>query len=146
MSKIREEIAIDAPVDEVFAFFDDVASAEVLVPGLVAVTKVEELQGGGRRVEYTTQNRRGEPVEATSEHLEHDPPRHTVTRGVQSGIETTSTREFVETTNGTTRVIATVEWAVPVKWVAGVVTAPLRGPLRRSLRTSLAAAKSAIER
>ena len=145
MSKVREEIDIEAPVEEVFAFFDDVGNAAVLVPALVEVTRVEELDGGGRRVEYTTRSRGGELVEASSEHLVHDPPRRTVTRGVQSGVTTTSTREFVESTSGATRVVATVEWSVPVKWVAGIVTAPLRGPLRRSLRASLASAKAEIE-
>jgi uncharacterized membrane protein len=145
VSKVREEIDIEAPVEEVFAFFDDVGNAAVLVPALVEVTRVEELDGGGRRVEYTTRSRGGELVEASSEHLVHDPPRRTVTRGVQSGVTTTSTREFVESTSGATRVVATVEWSVPVKWVAGIVTAPLRGPLRRSLRASLASAKAEIE-
>jgi uncharacterized membrane protein len=145
VSKVREEIDIGAPVEEVFAFFDDVGNAAVLVPAIVEVTRVEELDGGGRRVEYTTRSRGGELVEASSEHLLHDPPRRTVTRGVQSGVTTTSTREFVESTSGATRVVATVEWSVPVKWVAGIVTAPLRGPLRRSLRSSLAAAKAEIE-
>lgn len=145
MSRVREEIDIDAPLEVVFAFFDDVANADVLVAGLISVDEVEALDNGGRRVEYTTSNRRGEWVGANSEHLEYDPPRRTVTKGVQAGVTTTSTREFAPTTTGTTRVAATVEWSVPIKFVATIVTAPLRGPLRRSLRASLAAAKHAIE-
>ncbi|MEX2254093.1 MAG: SRPBCC family protein [Acidimicrobiia bacterium] len=145
MSKVRAEIDIDAPVEEVFAFFDDVANAAVLVAGLISIDQVDPLKTGGRRVEYTVQNRRGEPVGSSSEHLEHDPPRRTVTKGVQAGVTTTSTRDFVATTSGSTRVIATVEWAVPIKFVANIVTAPLRGPLKRSLRASLSAAKAAIE-
>ena len=145
MSRVRESIDIDAPVAEVFAFFDDVGNAGVLVPALVEVMDVEELPGGGRRVTYTLRTPKGELVEASSEHLEHEPPRRTVTRGVQSGVETTATREFVATTGRSTRVVAIIEWSVPVRLVAGLVTAPLRGPLRRSLRQSLAAAKAAIE-
>jgi hypothetical protein len=146
VSRVREEIGIDAPVAEVFAFFDDVANASVLVPGLVEVTSVEEpAEDGRRRIEYTIRNRAGDVVPASSVLLEHDPPRRTVTRGAQSGIETTSTREFVATDRDGTRVVVTVTWSVPVKFVAGLVTAPLRGPLRRSLRQSLAAAKAAIE-
>ena len=38
-----------------------------------------------------------------------------------------------------------MEWSVPVKFVASLVTAPLRGPVRRSLRQSLESAKAAIE-
>lgn len=145
MSRVREQIEVDAPVDEVFAFFDDVANAAVLVPALVEVTGVEEVGGGGRRVEYTTRNRRGEIVEASSEHVAHEPPHRMVTLGRQSGIATTSTRDFVATTARTTLVVATIEWTVPVKYVAALVSAPLRGPLRRSLRASLTSAKDAIE-
>jgi hypothetical protein len=147
VSRVREQIDIDAPVDQVFTFFDDVGNAAVLVPALVEVTGVQERDDDGhRRVEYTIRNRSGELVAASSVRVQCDPPRCTVTRAVQSGIETTSTREFVATAAGATRVVATVEWSVPIKLVAGLVTAPLRGPLRRSLRASLAAAKAAIER
>jgi uncharacterized membrane protein len=145
MSKVGAAIEIDAPVEEVFRFFDDVTNAAVVVPALVEITSIEPLDGGGRRVEYSLRTAKGALVGATSEHLEHDPPRRTVTRSVQSGVQTTSTREFVATADGATRVVATVEWSVPVKLVAGIVTAPLRGPYRRSLRQSLAAAKAAIE-
>jgi hypothetical protein len=146
VSRVREEIDIDAPVAEVFAFFDDVANAAVLVPALVEVTGVQEPdEDGHRRVDYTVRSRSGDVVAASSVRVEHDPPRRTVTRGVQSGIETTSTREFVPSATGGTRVVATVEWSVPIKLVAGLVTAPLRGPLRRSLRESLAAAKAVLE-
>jgi hypothetical protein len=129
----------------VFAFFDDLANAPVLVPSLVEITSVEELENGGRNVEYMTRTPKGVLLRATSEHLEHQAPHRTVTKSVQSGVETTSTREFVARADDTTQVIATVVWSVPVKFVAGLVSAPLRGPLRRSLRTSLAAAKAAIE-
>jgi uncharacterized membrane protein len=146
VSKIREDVTIAAPIDDVFAFFDDVANASVLVPALVEVTNVQEHdEDGHRRVEYNVRGRSGDVVAASSVRVECDPPRRTVTRGVQSGIETTSTREFVASATGGTRVVATVEWSVPIKFLAGLVTAPLRGPLRRSLRESLAAAKAALE-
>jgi uncharacterized membrane protein len=144
MSRVREEIDIDAPVDQVFEFFDDLANASMLVPSLVEVGTVESLPNGGRHVEYTTRNKHGDLVDATSDHIDYDPPRRTVTRATQAGIETTSTREFVVNTTGGTRVVATVEWSVPVKYVSGLVSLPLRGPLRRALRTSLAAARSAL--
>ncbi|MCJ7436911.1 MAG: SRPBCC family protein [Acidimicrobiia bacterium] len=145
MSRIREQIDIEAAPEDVFAFFDDVANAGVLVPSLVALTSVEALPNGGRRVEYTTRNKHGEIVAASSEHLEYDAPHRTVTRGQQSGIGTVSTRHFVRTTGRGTRVVATIEWSVPVKYVAALITSPLRRPLRRSLRHSLGAAKAALE-
>ena len=145
MSRVREEIDIDAPVEYVFALFDDLDNAPLLVPSLVEVVHVEALANGGRHVEYTTRNRHGDLVEATSDHIDYDPPRRTVTRSRQSGVETTSTREFVVNTNGGTRVVATVEWSVPVKYVGAIVSLPLRAPLRRALRSSLAAAKAAID-
>gem|GEM_PF-1929937 len=145
MSRVREQIDIDAPPEDVFAFFDDVANATVLVPNFIAITAVEALPNGGRRVEYTTRNKRGDVVAASSEHLEYDAPRRTVTRGHQSGIGTVSTRHFVPTTGGGVRVVATIEWSVPVKYVAALITSPLRRPLRRSLRQGLRAAKRALE-
>jgi hypothetical protein len=143
-SRVRERVDIAAPPEQVFAFFDDITNAGLLVPRLVAVTAVEPLPNGGRRVEYTIQTDAGDEVPASSEHLEHDPPRRTVTRGLQSGVTTLATREFTPITGGT-RVTTTVEWDVPVRYVGRLVTAPLRGPLRRSLRASLRAAKAAIE-
>ena len=145
MSRIREQVDIDATLEDVFAFFDDVANAKLLVPGFVALTSVEVLPNGGRRVMYTTLNKRGEIVEASSEHLEYDAPHRTVTRGLQSGIGTVATRHFVPTTGGGTRVVATIEWSVPVKYVAALITSPLRRPLRRSLRHALRAARAALE-
>jgi uncharacterized membrane protein len=145
MSKVREHIDVDAPLEEVFSFFDDVANAEVLVPGFVELTSVETLANGGRRVEYTTRNKSGEIVTASSEHLAYEPPHRTVTRGLQSGIATVSTRHFVPNTNRGTRVVVTVEWSVPVKYIAALITSPLRRPLRRSVRDGLGAAKRALE-
>lgn len=142
--RVRARIDIAAPVDEVFAFFDDVGNARLLLPRLMKVTLVEPQPGGGRRVEYTVRNNSGDAVIASSEHIEYDPPHRTVARGVQSGVSTTATRDFDEIEGGT-RVTATVEWEVPVRYVARLITLPLRGPFRRSLRESLAAAKEALE-
>jgi carbon monoxide dehydrogenase subunit G len=144
VSRVVESIEIAAPREQVFSFFADVDNAGILLPNLVAVAKVEPLDAGGQRVEYSVRNDRGEAVDASSEHLEFDPPRRTVSRGIQSGIATTATREFDTTADGT-RVTATLEWAVPIRYVSRLVTAPLRGPFRRSLRRSLTAAKDAIE-
>jgi hypothetical protein len=66
-----------------------------------------------------------------------------VTRSIQSGVATTATREFVAVPEGT-RVVATIEWDVPIKYVARLVSAPLRGPYRRALRSSLHGAAAAF--
>lgn len=145
LNRVRARIDIDAPPEVVFSFFDDLANAEVLVSGLVEVVEVEEVPAGGRHVTYRIQARDGTLVDASSEHLVHEPPGRTVTRGVQSGIETTSTREFLPLPDGSTRVVTTVEWSVPIRYVGALVTAPLRGPLRRSLRAAHGAAKARLE-
>jgi hypothetical protein len=134
---------IAAPVEAVFAFFDDLAHAAVLVPSLAAITAVDPLPSGGRHVEYSTRDRAGRLHDASSEHLVYDPPRRTVTRNVQSGVVTTLTREF-ETVGPATRVVATVEWEVPMRPVARLITAPLRGPYRRGLRHALRAARDGV--
>lgn len=142
---MHDQVDIDASPEEVFAFFDDVTNATVLVPSLVEITTVDPLPNGGRRVAYTTRDRRGAIVEAVSEHLEYDPPQRTVTLGTQSGIQTTSTRRFAPNPGGGTRVAAAVEWSAPVRYLGWLVGAPVRRPLRRSLRHGLRAAKAAIE-
>ena len=144
MSRVRARIEIDAPPEAVFDYFDDLANARVLIPMLVDIEKVEPLPNGGRHVEYTTRSESG-IVPESSEHLEYERPRRTVTRGIRSNIETIATREFLPTPHGTL-VVATVAIQVPVKYVGSLVSAPLRGPLRRSLRGSLRAVKDAIER
>lgn len=141
---VRERTVIDAPPERVFAWFDDIANAPALVANLLEVTEVQPLPTGGRRAVYRVRTRT-DAADASSEHLEYDPPRRTVTRGVQSGVTTTATREFEATPGGGTRVTVTAAWDVPVRYVSRLVTAPLRGPLRRSLRASLRAAKEALE-
>ncbi len=116
----------------------------MLNPQLVEITKVEPLANGGRRVEYRTAGRGGEEYDASSEHVEYEPPRRTVTRGLQSGVATTATRQFEPSGSGTL-VTATIEWAVPVRYVAKIVERPLRRPLQQGLRRSLAAAREHFE-
>ena len=142
-SRVRTRIDIAAPIDVVFAFFDDLANAAVLVPSLGEITAVESLTSGGRRVEYTTRDRAGQLHDASSEHLVYDPPTCTVTRNIQSGVVTTMTRTF-QPVGHTTRVTATVEWEIPVRSVARLIAAPLRGPYRRGLRHSLRAADQSL--
>ena len=142
-SRVRARVDLAAPVEEVFAFFDDLANAAVLVPTLAEITTVDPVASGGRRVEYTIRDRHGILHDASSEHLEYDPPRRTVTRNVQSGVVTTMTRDFQELDAGT-RVVATVEWEMPLGGVARLVSAPLRGPYRRGLRNALHAAREAL--
>jgi Polyketide cyclase / dehydrase and lipid transport len=142
-SRVHARVDIAAPPIAVFAFFDDLANASVLVPNLVEVTNVEALSTGGRRVEYATEGRDGTRHLASSEHVVYEPPHRTVTRSVQSGVATTATREFVAVPGGT-RVVATIEWDVPIRYVSRLVSAPLRGPYRRALRDSLDGAATAL--
>ena len=142
-SRVRARVDIAAPVDEVFAFFDDLDNAAVLVPSLAEITVVEPLTAGGRRVEYTTRDRAGRLREASSEHQVYDPPSRTVTRNIQSGVVTTMIREF-QPVGDRTRVTATVEWEIPVRSLARLISTPLRGPYRRGLRNTLDAARHAL--
>ena len=143
-TRVHAYVDIDAPVEQVFAFFDDLDNAPLLNSQLLAISSTEPLENGGRRVEYSTSARSGKPVTATSEHVEYDAPRRTVTRTEQSGVTTVSTREF-EAIDGGTRVVASIEWTAPVKHFGRIVEFPLRRPLRDSLEVGLATAKREIE-
>ena len=142
-SRVRARVDIAAPVETVFAFFDDLANAGLLVPSLAEITTVDPVASGGRRVEYVICDRHGGRHDASSEHLVYDPPRRTVTRNVQSGVITTLTRQFDPVDRGT-RVVATVEWEMPIRSLARIISAPLRGPYRRGLRAGLRAAHDAL--
>ena len=147
-TRVHAYVDIDAPIADVFRFFDDLDNAPLLNSRLLQITAVEPLENGGRRVEYTTSGRSGAPVTATSEHVEYEPPRRTVSRTEQSGVTTVSTREFEtldERDHRGTRVIASIEWTAPVKHLARLVEFPLRRPLRDSLEIGLATAKREIE-
>ena len=143
-TRVHAYVDIDAPVEQVFAFFDDLDNAPLLNSQLLAISSTEPLENGGRRVEYSTSARSGKPVTATSEHVEYDAPHRTVTRTEQSGVTTVSTREF-EAIDGGTRVVASIEWTAPVKHFGRIVEFPLRRPLRDSLEVGLATAKREIE-
>jgi hypothetical protein len=142
-SRVHARVDIAAPPAAVFAFFDDLANASVLVPNLVEVTMVESLSNGGRRVEYATKGRDGTRHLASSEHIVYEAPHRTVTRSVSSGVATIAIRAFV-TVPGGTRVVATIEWDVAIRYVSRLVSAPLRGPYRRALRDTLAGAAAAF--
>ena len=142
--RVRACLDIAAPVEDVFAFFDDLANATVLVPSLAEITRVEALDGGGRRVEYATRGPGGARYDASSEHVVYEPPWRTVTRSVQSGVVTTATREFRAVAGGT-RVEASIAWDVPIRYVARLVSAPLRRPYRRALHDALHGARAALE-
>lgn len=144
-SRVGTVVDIAAPPEQVFAFFDDLANAAVLVPALADITGVEDLETGGRRVEYRISGRDGSLRDASSEHLVYEPPFRTVTRSVQSGVFTTVTRDFIPVEGGT-QLRATLEWDVPLRALTRVVAAPLRGPTKRALRDGLLAARDAIER
>ena len=143
-TRVHAYVDVDAPVEQVFAFFDDLDNAPLLNSQLLAISSTQPLENGGRRVEYSTSARSGKPVTATSEHVEYDAPRRTVTRTEQSGVTTVSTREF-EAIDGGTRVVASIEWTAPVKHFGRIVEFPLRRPLRDSLEVGLATAKREIE-
>ena len=143
-TRVHAYVDIDAPVEQVFAFFDDLDNAPLLNSQLLAISSTQPLENGGRRVEYSTSARSGKPVTATSEHVEYDAPHRTVTRTEQSGVTTVSTREF-EAIDGGTRVVASIEWTAPVKHFGRIVEFPLRRPLRDSLEVGLATAKREIE-
>ena len=143
-TRVHAYVDVDAPVEQVFAFFDDLDNAPLLNSQLLAISSTEPLENGGRRVEYSTAARSGKPVTATSEHVEYDAPHRTVTRTEQSGVTTVSTREF-EAIDGGTRVVASIEWTAPVKHFGRIVEFPLRRPLRDSLEVGLATAKREIE-
>jgi uncharacterized protein YndB with AHSA1/START domain len=78
--RVRQSIAIAAPIERVFEFVDDPSNLPVLQPQVVRVLGAERLPTGGREVRFVTRDDwDGHLFEVVSRDIEYDPPRRIVT-------------------------------------------------------------------
>ena len=146
--RVRDEITIDAPVEEVFAYLDDPENSLALVPHLVEVKEVVPLPNGGHRMRFVALGRRGKLCEWVSEQVERVPNRRVVVRARTEGVETIGVRRFEETAAGT-QMQAELEYRVELPWpqkvFVPVIEFQWRRPMRRQLRALLALTKARVE-
>jgi len=146
--RIRQTVAISAPLEKVFAFLDVPENSLALIPQLVEVQEVAPLPNGGHRLRFVALGRQGKLCEWVSEHVERVPNDHVVIRAHTQGVRTTATRRFAATPDGTL-LSGDVEYRFDVPWPQKVLL-PLmefqaRRPMRRQLRNVLELVKSRVE-
>jgi len=146
--RVRQTVAIDAPVERVFGFLDNLENSLALVPQLVEVKEVAPLPNGGHRMRFVTLGRKGKLCEWVSEHLERIPNELVIVHAQTEGVTTTATRRFEEAGRGSL-LQGEVEYRFDVPWPQKVLL-PLmefqaRRPMREQLRGLLELVKVRVE-
>ena len=146
--RVRGTVTIRAPIEDVFAFFDDPRRAAELEPGTAEVEAVEPLPNGGHRVRTRMRGRGGRLCEAVTEDIERVPFERSVTRTEMDGVRMTNTRRFSPTADGT-RLDLEIEYSVHLPWpqkvFVPVIEFQWRRPSRRNIRRALARVKEMLE-
>jgi uncharacterized membrane protein len=146
--RVRQAVAIGAPVEKVFSYLDVPENSLAFIPQLVEVKEVTPLPNGGHRMRFVTLGRRGKLCEWVSEHVERVPNELVVIHAHTDGVATTATRRFERTSPGT-RLRSEVEYRFDVPWPQKVLL-PLmefqaRRPMRRQLQSVLQLVKLRVE-
>jgi hypothetical protein len=146
--RVRQVVAIGAPVEKVFDFLDVPENSLALIPQLVEVREVAPLPNGGHRIRFVALDRRGKLCEWVSEHVERVPNDHVVVRAHTEGVTTTATRRFTRTPDGSL-LSGDVDSRFDVPWPQKVLL-PLmefqaRRPMRRQLRQVLELVKRRVQ-
>ncbi len=111
MAKLVKTTVIKAPIEKVFAYFNDPNNLPDIWPSMVEVKDIQTLSNGGTCFKYVYKMG-GIRLEGTSEDTEFVPNQRTVSKS-SGGIEGWATMEY-ETTPQGTKVTITDEYKVPV--------------------------------
>jgi uncharacterized membrane protein len=142
--RVRQEVSVNAPVEQAFAYLDNPENSLALVPSLVEVKEIASLENGGHRLRFVALGRGGKRCEWESEQTERVPNRLVVVRAHTEGMRTIATRRFEQTPTGT-RLEAEVEYRVELPWPQKVLTPVVELQLRRQMRNQLGSLLSVIQ-
>jgi uncharacterized membrane protein len=142
MAKVAKSITINAPVEEVFGYFDDPSNLPEVWPSLVEVRDVQRLPNGGNKFRWIYKMA-GLRLEGTSEDTEYVTNQRTVTRS-QGGIDSTITLTY-EPENGGTRVTLENEYSVPIPVLGRLAEAVILRQNEREGELLLANVKDRLE-
>ncbi len=112
MPTIEGSIVIDAPVEEVFAYFNDPKNLPEYHVGVTEVKDIKRLPNGGSSYRYV-QNFAGMRDEGTNETVEYIPNERVVYKTRTSSEELTMPVKFERMEGSKTRVIWTQEYSIP---------------------------------
>lgn len=142
--RVRQEVSVNAPVEQAFAYLNNPENSLALVPSLVEVKEIASLENGGHRLRFVALGRGGKRCEWESEQTERVPNRLVVIHARTAGMRTIATRRFEQTPTGT-RLEAEVEYRVELPWPQKVLTPVVEFQLRRQMRNQLGSLLSVIQ-
>jgi uncharacterized protein YndB with AHSA1/START domain len=143
MHTIREEILIDAPIEDVFEYVAAPENHAEMNPNIVEVTHVRERSGGGHEADFTFQML-GRDLHGHVRDVEFDPPNRRVFE-VEGDVEARTTYDLASVDEGT-RFTLTNEVEPPGSGLFGRLAGPvLARYLERNARATLENAKLILE-
>ena len=145
MARHSKSTIIQAPIDEVFRYFDDPANIPETLPSMQEVRDVKRGPRGGPNYSYVYKMA-GMRFEGTAENLEYLRNQRIVhrSRADKGGIDVTITTRFEEVPGGT-RVTIDADYAFPEGLVAKLREPVLHKMNERDLDVCLGNAKDKIE-
>ena len=111
MQRLEKSAFINAPVEEVFDYWENPANRPEVWPSLVEVKDVQQLPGGGYSWKWVYKMA-GVRLDGQSENVEFIPNQKIVDKSI-SGIESTFTWEFKPENDGT-RLNFSAEYNIPM--------------------------------
>jgi carbon monoxide dehydrogenase subunit G len=141
MTVLREELEVDRPLEEVFAFVGDFANSARWDPGVAEARNVTEgpVRIGTRYDLVVVFNGRSLPM--TYEVTEYQPPSRVALRGTGSAVNALDDIRF-ETTPGGTRIRYTAD--LRLRGVLRVLEPLLRGKFEETGRRAIAGMRAAL--
>jgi uncharacterized membrane protein len=109
---IKKTVLIDAPVEEVFAYYANPSNSPEIWPSLVEVKDIMLDEKGHPQTFKWTYKMAGMRFEGSSEYLEYVPNERLVYRS-KGGIQATSTINFAEL-DGKTQISEEMEYSIPI--------------------------------
>ena len=110
MARVKKTITINAPVEQVFEYMDEVTNLPEIWPSMVEVSDIVRLPNGGKKYRWVYKMA-GIRFEGTSEDIEYAVNERVVSK--TSGIESTFTWTY-GSENGGTKLNVEIEYVVPV--------------------------------
>jgi uncharacterized membrane protein len=111
VAKLKQSIAIDAPMEEVFAYVQEPTNLPEFWPSLLEVKDVEQLPNGGTRFDYVYKMA-GMKFTGTSEDTEVIPNQRVINRS-RGGVESTMVWTYQAEGEGT-KITVETEYTVAV--------------------------------
>ena len=142
MVKGETIITINAPVEEVFSYFNEPTHLPEIWPSMVEVKDVQRLPNGGTSFRWVYKMA-GMRFEGTTEDTEYVPNQRVVSKST-GGIESLFTWTF-QPQDGGTKVTVEVEYTVPIPLLGKVAEALIVKQNERELELVLANLKAKME-